>query len=216
MAQVRRQFKCLPFISASKRTKTEALDETLYTPVLPLSIPIPSTKHTAKNGYGLNTLTNLPQMSAHNQASQAQMPCTSGAAEIVIVQVHPICTTLSLHVCMSAQALGSRPAVAALEELAEAGGNLTLGTAEQSEHADLLDRLRLRIQAARSWEASAAELLAPGSSPATLDQLEVCIVPSAGFNRGHDLWPKLSTEGAARRPAKAQNIASDLPVLGPT
>ena len=63
--------------------------------------------------------------------------------------------------------------MAALEELCEAVRDLPATGGEQEAHVELLAHLRERAQLARTWEASAQELLGDHASPPPLDQLEV-------------------------------------------
>ena len=78
-----------------------------------------------------------------------------------------------LKFCRCCQALGGRQTIVALEELVEAVHDLPEEGASREEHVDLLDQLKARVQVARAWEASAAELLSDCSPPITMGQLKV-------------------------------------------
>lgn len=63
--------------------------------------------------------------------------------------------------------------MAALEELCEAVKDLPSAEGKPEAHTELLAHLRERAQLARSWEASAQELLGNGACQPSLEQLEV-------------------------------------------
>ena len=116
-------------------------------------------------------------------------PCTALCIELIVV---------------GWQALAGKPTLTALDELCEAVSELPAAGVEREEHKQLLGQAQARVQLARAWEESAAQLLGDGSAPATLEQLEVqppTIATVLNWNCASGLCPALLWRRAAVAPA---------------